>query len=167
MDYPTPVFFSSHPQMVERVTSFEEMEKEAPGGGEINVDGYRARAQPAVQSSLTTDLERRDPEVVIFLLEDEGLLGRSPPQYRFYLAEAYRMRGQPGDAERAEEEYVATLQCCPDFAPTHEALGLIRMNQGRNKEASELFTRYLDLSPQAQDRAYIERYLDQLKEQTQ
>ncbi len=167
MEYDSPVFFSSHPQMAERVKNFEEMEKGAPSAGEINADVYRALAQPAVQSALATDLERREPKVVIFLLEDEGLLGTSPPEFRFYLAEAYRLRGKPGDAERAEQEYMATLESCPEFAPPHEALGIIRMKQGRNQEAGQLFTRYLELSPQAQDRVYIERYLIRLKEQVQ
>ncbi len=167
MDYDTPVFFSSHPQMAERERSFEEMEKGSPPGGEINEDGYRARVLSAIRTSLATDLERRDPKVVIFLMEDEGLLDRSPPEYRYYLAEAYRIRGEPGDAERAEQEYLLTLETSPEFAPNHEALGLIRMNQGRNEEAIEFFTRYLELSPRAQDRAYIERYVARLKEQTQ
>jgi predicted Zn-dependent protease len=167
MDYRTPVFFSSHPQMAGRVSSFEEMEVGVPATGRINEDAFRARAEPAIQASLVTDLERREPKVVIFLLEDEGLLGRSPPEYRYYLAEAYRFRGEPGDAERAEDEYQATLDCCPGFAPPHEALGIIRMKQGRNEEACDHFTRYLELAPEAQDRAYIERYLARLKEESQ
>lgn len=167
MDYKAPVFFSSHPQMAARVSSFEEMERGVPATGVTNEDAFRVRAEPAIEASLMTDLERRESKVVIFLLEDEGLLGRSPPEYRYYLAEAYRLRGEPGDVERAEQEYLATLECCPEFAPPHVALGLIRMKQGRNQEASDLFTRYLELSPDAQDRAYIERYLVRLKEQTQ
>jgi len=166
MDYKTPVFFSSHPEMTARVSSFEEMERGVPATGVTNEDAFRARAEPAIEASLATDLERREPAVVIFLLEDEGLLDRSPPEYRYFLAEAYRLRGEPADGERAEREYLATLECCPDFAPVHEALGLIRMKQGRDQEAYELLTRYLELSPEAPDRVYVERYLVRLREQT-
>ena len=133
-------------------------------GGSTNADIYRARAQQAVGDALAADLGARNARVVIFLLETEGLLAAYPPEYRYYLAEAYRIRGREGDAARAESEYLATLQACPDYAPTYGALGLVRMQQGRNADACALFDRYLALDPEAPDRAYIEGYLGQLRE---
>jgi predicted Zn-dependent protease len=165
MDYDQPVFFASHPAMAERVESFRRMEAAEPPGGSTNRDAYQARAQRAVGDALAADLGAHNAAVVIFLLETEGLLAAYPPEYRYYLAEAYRIRGGEGDETRAEAEYLATLTACPAHAPSHGALGLVRMKQGRYAEACALFDRYLALDPQAPDKAYIESYLGRLREE--
>ena len=165
LDYDIPVFFSSHPRMSERVESFRELSASAPTGGRRGEDVYLARVERATGDTLVTYLERRQPETVIFLLEDERLLQRLPEHYRFYLAAAYRLRDHPGDAERAEIEYHATLRACPDFAPTYRALGMLRMHEGHAGAACEHFRRYLELAPEAPDRAYVESYLSKLREE--
>ena len=165
MDYDTPVFFSSHPKMEDRVASFQSLEAGHERGGIVEEDRYRAKTEPAARDAIVANLERRRSKVVVFLLEDERLLERFPPDYRYYLGEAYRLRDDPGDGSRAETEYTAVLADCPDFAPTYRALGKIRMQQGRDEEACELFERYLELAPRARDRAYVERYLAKLREE--
>jgi tetratricopeptide (TPR) repeat protein len=127
-------------------------------------DLYRARTEPAARDAVVANLDRRRPKVVIFLLENERLLDRHPPEYRYYLGEAYRLRDDPGDGTRAETEYTAVLSTCPEFAPSYRALGKIRMQQGRDAEACNLFERYLELAPDARDRAYVEHYLTRLRE---
>jgi predicted Zn-dependent protease len=164
LDYDTPVFFSSHPQMEERVASFRGLEAGHDGGGVVAEDLYRARTEPAARDAIVANLERRRPKVVIFLLEQERLLDRYPPDYRYYLGEAYRLRAEPGDGSRAETEYSTVVETCPEFAPPYRALGKIRMQQGRGDEACDLFERYLDLAPDARDRAYVEHYLTRLRE---
>lgn len=164
LDYDTPVFFSSHPQMEDRVASFRRLEAGHEQGGVIAQDLYRARTEPAARDAIVANLERRRPKVVIFLLEDERLLDRHPPDYHYYLGEAYRLRADPGDGTRAETEYSGALAASPDFAPSYRALGKIRMQQGRDTEACSLFERYLELAPDAHDRAYVEHYLATLRE---
>ena len=165
LDYDTPVFFSSHPRMEERVSSFRTLEAGHDRGGIVAEDLYRARTEPAARDAVVANLERRRPKVVIFLLEGEGLLDRYPPDYRYYLGEAYRLRDDPGDRTRAETEYATVVTTCPDFAPSYRALGKIRMSQGRDAEACGLFDRYLKLAPEAPDRAYVEHYLSRLRKE--
>ena len=166
LDYNVPIFFSSHPKMSERVASFRGLSVDAPEGGERNGDEYLTRTRRAAGDTLEAYLERREPEVVIFLLQDEGLLNRFPTRFQYYLAEAYRLRGQPGDDARAEAAYRATLDTCPDHAPTYRAMGLLRMREGQGPAACDYLTRYLELAPEAPDRAYVELYLSRLREDT-
>ena len=166
LNYTVPIFFSSHPRMSERVASFRALSLGAPEGGERNGDEYLARTRMAAGDTLEAYLERREPEAVIFLLESEGLLQRFPESFQFYLAEAYRLRGQPGDDARAEEAYRATLHTCPEHAPTHRAMGLLRMREGQRTAACDYLTRYLELDPDAPDRDYVELYLSRLREDT-
>ncbi len=165
MDYDHPVFFSSHPRMTERAENFRRMEASESAAGVTNRDLYQARTYRAVGDALSADLGARNARVIIFLLEQEGLLEGYPPEYRHFLAEAYRLRGREGDLARAEAEYLKTMSTCPTHAPPHGALGLIRMKQGRDAEACELFARYLSLDPEAPDKAYIESYLARLQEE--
>ena len=166
LDYSVPIYFSSHPGMSERVASFRSLSLDSPGGGERNGDEYLARTRRAAGDTLEAYLERREPEVVIFLLESEGLLQRLPESFQYYLAEAYRLRGQPGDDVRAEDAYRATLDTCPEHAATHRAMGLLRMREGERTAACDYLTRYLELAPDAPDRAYVELYLSRLREDT-
>ena len=88
-----------------------------------------------------------------------------PPEIRFFLGEAYRLRGEEGDAGRAFEAHLLTRQNAPDYAPTHRALGLHYMKNGENQSALQHFERYLELLPTAADRAYVEQYLQTLREE--
>jgi predicted Zn-dependent protease len=166
LNYSVPIFFSSHPRMSERVASFRSLSLDAPAGGERNGADYLARTRRAAGDTLEAYLERREPEVVVFLLEREGLLQRFPESFQYYLAEAYRLRGQPGDDVRAEQAYRATLDTCPEHAPTYRAMGLLRMREGQRTAACDYLTRYLELAPDAPDRAYVELYLSRLREDT-
>ena len=47
----------------------------------------------------------------------------------------------------------------PAFAPSYRALGIILLKDGKKAEAASSFERYLELSPQAEDRKYVESYL--------
>ena len=80
-----------------------------------------------------------------------------------YLGEVYRQRGEERDKERAEEEYHLSVHYNPSYPEPHKGLGLIYYKKGWLEEARTEFERYLSLAPHAEDREYIEQYLQQLK----
>ena len=61
--------------------------------------------------------------------------------------------------EQGERSYRSALECDEAFAPAYRGLGMIYLKQGKKEEAQGAFAHYLELSPQAEDRAYIEQYL--------
>ena len=162
MDYDDPVFFSSHPKMSERIDTFRSLAAGSTGGAEIGESPFRRAAAGITNSYLEAATERGDHKALIHLLEEEDKLALLAPRCAYYLAEAYRRRDEAGDIETAEHNYRQTLDVAPDHARAHAALGTILMKSGRYAEAREHLTRYLELDPEAQDRAYIEQYIAEL-----
>ena len=75
----------------------------------------------------------------------------------------YRLRGEEGDTQRAAEAYATAIRQVPGFAPVWRAMGLHYMKQDEAELAENHFARYLELQPEATDRAYIELYIHRLR----
>jgi predicted Zn-dependent protease len=176
-----PYFFASHPRVRERVETLTELAGAEPPPGERNVERYRAVTLRARLEALAQLHRNGNGKVLVFLLEDEGLLGSLPAPARFYLAEGFRLRAEkarrePGDRRsepeiqaqresdraRALAEYERTLAEAPDFAPTWQALALHHYRAGDRPRALELFRRYVELEPDPRQNAYARQYLEQL-----
>ncbi len=162
MDYDEPVFFSSHPRMVERIETFQALVAGSSVGAETNEQEFRQATAGITMDLLQAMAERGDSRALIFLLESEKKLEGMPPGSAYYLAEAYRRRGEAGDPDRAERYLRAALEEKEDHGRAHGALGLLLMKSGRNAEAREHFVRYLELMPDAPNRPYIEGYIAEL-----
>jgi predicted Zn-dependent protease len=179
-----PYFFASHPRVKERVESWTELAREAPSSGERNVERYRAVTLRARVNALEHIHRQGDGKLLVFLLEDEGLLESLPPEARFYLAEGFRLRSEKTrkaagdnrtdqeieaqratDAARAVEEYEKTLFEAPGFAPTWQALALHCYRAGDKPRALELFHRYVELEPDAKRNGYARQYIDSLSKE--
>lgn len=163
MDYDEPVFFSSHPSMTERVSSYRSLSQSAPPGGRVGAEAYREAAHGVTTSYLDNAVERGDQQSLMFLLESEGRLEQLGECCAYYLAEAYRLRAQTGDTLRAEQLYRRALVADPDHAASHGALGRLLFRTGDRVEARRHLLRYLELRPDAPDRPYVEHYLDALE----
>jgi len=100
---------------------------------------------------------------VLLILERQDAFLRYPPSAWYYLGEAYRLRNEEGDTERAVTAYRTAIQQSPEFAPPYRALGLYYMKHNDPAEAEDFFSRYLELAPDAMDRDYIEYYRTSLK----
>jgi tetratricopeptide (TPR) repeat protein len=64
--------------------------------------------------------------------------------------------------EKARAAYLKSIQAAPDYAPVYRQLGLISLKQQQLTEAKDYFTRYLQILPAAQDKAFIEGYLQHI-----
>ena len=162
MDYDEPVFFSSHPSMRERVGSYRALSARAPPGGRVAADEFLRATRQVTQSYLDNAVERGDYRSIIFLLESEDRLAQLEGSFAYYLGEAYRIRGEAGDGDRAEALYRRALAASPDHVPSHGALGRLLLREGLGAEAREHLERYLELRPDAPDRRYVEGYLAEL-----
>lgn len=179
-----PYFFASHPRVKERVESWTELARDAPSSGERNVERYRAVTLRARINALEHIHRQGDGKLLVFLLEEEGLLESLPPEARFYLAEGFRLRSEKArkaagdkrtdqeieaqrttDAARAVEEYEKTLFEAPGFAPTWQALALHCYRTGDRPRALELFHRYVELEPDPKRNGYARQYIDSLSKE--
>jgi predicted Zn-dependent protease len=55
----------------------------------------------------------------------------------------------------AEEAYLKAIRANPGYPRPYEGLGYLYQKEGKNKEAVEAYQKYLELSPEAQDRFQI------------
>jgi Tfp pilus assembly protein PilF len=73
----------------------------------------------------------------------------------------YRQRNLDGDLELAKESYELAVQSSKPVANAYRNLGYIALKAKDLPQATNNFRRYLELNPDADDRAMIEFYLQE------
>lgn len=157
-DIKEPFFFASHPKLQERIDNFTELSKDA-NGGEIGHARFVEATAPLRLASLEADLAAYRYKQIILILEASETRREYPPEAAYYLGEAYRLRNEADDLQKAEAQFLRTIETAPRFAPTHRALGFLLYKRGDKTGAAALFRRYLELAPDAADRGYVEAAL--------
>lgn len=163
LDIDEPYFFSTHPGLQDRIESFEALvQQHGASNGYRGEQEYRMRVAGLQLELLEDYLELGRYQSVLLILDRPDAFVRYPLSAWFYLGEAYRLRDEEGDAARSAEAYATAIAQAPEFAPSYRALGLYYMKQGDARQAEDHFTRYLELLPDAPDRAYIQLYRENL-----
>ncbi len=94
------------------------------------------------------------------LLKRLAALPQSPPaEIAYAQGEMYRRRAQAGDTQRALAAYTQSTQASSAPAAAWRGLGLVQRQLSDRAAAAQAFARYLQLAPDAQDRALIEQWL--------
>jgi predicted Zn-dependent protease len=113
-----------------------------------------AQAKAAPPSGWQTGADRLQQVIAPhrrWLLADEVRL--------FAKAEVFRLRDNEGDSDQALELYqqaAATPNAPPE---AYRGIGLIRMKRGDKAGAAEVFRKYLELKPDAEDRLLVGSYI--------
>ena len=163
LDIDEPYVFSTHPRLRERIESFDELVQARKNtGGYRGEQAYHAHIGRLQLKLLEDYLQLGRFQSVLLILGRAGAFDRYPPAASFYLGEAYRLRGDEGDSERALAAYRTALERAPDFAPSYRAIGLHHMKNDQPQLAEQFLERYLQLRPDAPDRGYIEHYRSSL-----
>lgn len=155
--------FGSHPRLSQRVSSLQALAKPGDSDGARNREDYLNQTGAVRLAALADQLERQRHDALLVLLEDEDVIASYPAAARYYLAEAYRKRGDEGDDDRVMTSYRIAVEQDPEFAPAWRGLGLYHLRRGERADALHAFERFLALAPEATDRAFIERYIEQLQ----
>jgi predicted Zn-dependent protease len=160
-----PFLYSSHPKLSERIATMTEFAAGYPAdGGRKHTEQFRRLTQGLRSVLLERYLDARNYKILILILENRSLRLLYPDHADYYLAEAYRQRGEEGDAVLAEHAYRQTLTLAPEFADSHRGLGLLLMKRGDKAQAARHLARYLQMKPDAEDAGYIRAYIAKLKE---
>jgi len=159
-----PFFFGSHPRLAERVASYKELieERYATRSGELGEERYRRTMLPLYVENARTDLA-----IGRFDLAEESLsraTDQQPnhPQALYLLGEVARQRNGEGDLQRSEQRYRQAIVADAHYPEPHKTLGMLLLKRGDKQEARNELQQYLQLAPQASDRAYVEQELHNL-----
>jgi len=159
-DIKEPFFFATHPKLADRVENMKKLSAGAPYGG----DGTSSAAYTNTMTQVRVDnldlmLSMGRAKSALIMLSDPDRRAEMPPAADYYLGEAYRLRGQEGDTKLAEDAYRRAIEAAPEFAASYRALGVLRLKANHYADAQTYLERYLELTPSAPDRKYVESYL--------
>jgi predicted Zn-dependent protease len=166
-DYGKPIpVFSTHPQTRERredLAAAADAVVDPPH--ELGMDRYRAATRPFLRHWLEEELTRRMFASSIQVISD--LRAAAAPEdaglYTFYLGEAHRRRGKEPDKAEAAKLYAQAVSQAGAPPEAWREHGLALRAAGNRTAAAAALRHYLELSPQAEDAAFVTGYLTDLE----
>jgi predicted Zn-dependent protease len=165
-DYGKPVpAFASHPQTRERRDDLQAAaDAVVAPGHELGRERFLDATTSFLRHWLDNELSRRMFATSIQAIGE--LRKTAPPEqaglYAFYLGEAHRRRNKPGDSEQALALYAEAVRQAGAPAEAWREHGLALRDAGQRPAAATALQRYLQLAPQAEDRVFMQRYVDEL-----
>ena len=179
-----PFFFGTHPRLKERIDSYEELIKDTVIKESYSLVERRVNREEFLKytHSLVLDNSLLDISKGRFETAKAGIrkyLDYEPESAKgyYYLAEAYlhqfeqpenkKLKDKETKGEKkvkAKEFLLRAIKLDQSFALAYKSLGLMYMKDNSKDEAWQNLERYLELSPDAADRLYVENYLKRLLE---
>ncbi len=159
-----PFFFGSHPRLEERSASYEALIEKVPAdrrAGRLGTTELEAVLPPVLVANAEAALRAGDFDSARTCAERALQLRPDDPFASYHLAEVFRKRGEKGDLDAALKRYRALAAAHPDFPEAQRGLGLVLLKTSDQAGAAAAFARYLVLRPGADDRAYIESFIQQ------
>lgn len=153
---------ATHPHSEERAATLLDLAQAKaapPSGWQTGADRLQQVIAPHRRWLLADEVRLRQPGPSLVLFDR---LLRSNPQdgdLLFAKAEVFRLRDNEGDSDQALELYqqaAATPNAPPE---AYRGIGLIRMKRGDKAGAAEVFRKYLELKPDAEDRLLVGSYI--------
>lgn len=157
------IFAQTHPTSVDRAAYLENIVTETYGAPDVEavadqrfLDILNSHYFLLMEDQLDTNRFGRTEE----LLERHLAMGVRPSLVRYFYGEMFRQRGQDGDAELARSAYLHSIELGDAPADAYSNLGYLYMKAGEMEIARSHFRQYLEVDPEASDRAMIEFYLE-------
>ncbi len=157
-----PFFFGTHPRLADRERNFQRLNRTRKNAepGEKGEEPFAQAMWPVLL--LNGELEMRAGRFVAARDQLWRYRAAHPNdvRVRWLIAENERVAGTDGNIPEARRLLEEALAMDEAFAPAHRSLGLLLFRGGQFSAAAPHLRRFLDLEPQAQDRAYILLYLE-------
>lgn len=159
-----PFFFGTHPRLEERVESYKEIleERYASQSGEIGEERYNRALLPLFVDNARTDLAIGRFELAEKSLDRAIRQQADYAQALYLLGEVARQRNGDGDLQRSEGRYRQAIAANANYPDPHKALGMLLLKRGDKSAATTELQQYLQLAPEAPDRAHVEQELRNL-----
>lgn len=160
-----PGFFTStHPSSADRILKLSELARTNypdfdpdPLGRERHVDVLNAYYMMLMEDQIDTNRFGRTKAI----LDRHAEIGVNQQLIDFFYGEMFRQRNEDGDLEFAKEAYSRATRGDEPVAEAYENLGYLYLKEKNVPQAQYNFRQYLELQPDADDRAMIEFYLQE------
>jgi predicted Zn-dependent protease len=146
---------ATHPDGARRVAELADYATGFPVGGRVEREAYLEHTARVRRVAIEESLARFDHRLVLLVLETGDVDDAFPEHVDYYRGEAFRMRGEDGDADRAEAAYRRALERAPSFAPSYRALGQLHVKRADTESGARYLRRYLELAPEARDAGFV------------
>ncbi len=172
-------FFSSHPDVVNRIESYNELIKKTVSpehsADKINTDPYQQLTRRLILDNFKLCLQ-----LGMFMTAERSIksfIEKNPQSAEAYfnLGELYRQRqdhakkekfrDKTNDYPEALKAYEQALQIDENYFSAIQGKARVLQRQGEHSKAKEVFRQYLAVNPQAEDRAYIEQFIAEATEE--
>ncbi|MBM4299203.1 MAG: hypothetical protein FJ143_15815 [Deltaproteobacteria bacterium] len=160
-----PFFFGSHPRLSERKENFKELIAKQTNHHERynGAEAFQQKIAPLLIENAIMDISLGRWEWAEEAIQMFRKIRPVDPNGSYQLGEIFRRRAEGEDLQKAEESYRAALASDGKFAGAYQGLGLLYLKRGDRAKATEAFAKYVELAPDAKDRAYVESYLIELR----
>lgn len=154
------VMFATHPSNDERMNTLKAKANESGVQGQSYAERYREKMKSIRFMLLEDELRLRQYERSLVLLQRLQKEMPGDGELIYFEAEAYRLRDKDEDRKTAEAAYERALLAQNAPPQTWRSLGLVQYRDGRRDVATKSFQKYLELRPDAEDRAIIVSYME-------
>ncbi|ODP37009.1 M48 family metallopeptidase [Sphingomonas turrisvirgatae] len=151
-------FAASHPPDAERAAYLTLLAAPAGASRDNGADRYRGALAPWLPAFLSDQIKLNDFGASEYIINSLAASGWTPTLW-MARGDLYRLRGNPRDLVNAAEFYEAAVQLDPTLADAYRGLGLSLIKTGRPSDGQAALRKYLELKPDAADRAFIQMML--------
>ena len=159
------IMFASHPEPEERLATLRasaEARLAAGARNDVYEDRFRRNIKPIRTMLLTDQLHLRTYGQTEVLLDQLLAANGTDGELFYFKGENYRLRGDDGDKGKALEAFNQAIAANGAPPEIHRSIGLIHYRRNEYDQSNAAFRRYLELKPQAEDRATILSYIRQV-----
>lgn len=159
-------FLASHPAPEARLAAMRELAKPLltpENQREVRMAEFDAGVRRFREMLLSDEVAMRKharTEVVLERMLEAELI--SEADAAFYRGELHRVRGEKGDDALAIEQYRKSVASGEGPPVAYRNLGLVLRRTGDRAGARLAFQRYVELAPEAKDRAMVDTYIQEL-----
>jgi len=157
-------FYASHPRLAERIEDMKALAATAPPGGDVGAGRYDQQTAVVLLDAARSDLVAGRFDRAASEADRYRSLRPEDAQAHLVLAELARRQGAGMEAA-AMAGYRRALELDPGLAAAWRGLGLLKERQGDLAGARQALQRYMELSPDAPDRAHVRAALEQAESQ--
>lgn len=150
--------FGTHPLSRDRMADLQAQaeavagDQDADSGGALNRDRYQTILAAHWQDLIDDQINLNDFGATEHLLESLASDGWTA-ELHYARGELHRARANTGDLESASRFYAAAIEADAGFALAWRGMGYALIRLGQNDRGQSALRRYLELMPEAPDRA--------------